>query len=479
METSRKSAVTNMLWRFAERCGAQGVTFIVSLILARLLEPSVYGVVSLITIFTSLMQIFVDTGFSRALIQKKDADQLDFSTMFYFDVVLGILLYALLYVSAPAIARFYQKDFMVPYIRVMSLSVVLGSVNSVQEAIVAKRMIFKKFFYATLIGTVISAVVGVYMAYKGFGVWALIAQKLVNQAFDTLFLWISLKWRPSRAFSFARLKPLFVYGGRVAGSVFLDALTTRLTSLLIGKRYDAAELAYYDKGSHFPSLASETLRTSVQSVLFPLMAKEQGSTRRVKRILRRSVMLAGYCVFPCVTGIALCAPSLIPVLYGEKWIATVPYMQGWCFAYAFVLIDIANLQVLQALGYSDIYLKVQVIRQVLGIIVTLIFIQFSALSVLIARAALTIVFHCIDSSPNKRIINYGFFDQLKDLLPIILLNLIMGGAVFAVGLMSVSIGLKLILQIVVGITVYVFGSWLMNLEVFAYLLEIIKGGLRK
>ena len=220
MKSTQTTVVTNMLWRFAERCGAQGVSFIVSVVLARLLLPEEYGVVSLITVFTTILNLFMDSGFKNALIQKKDADQTDYSTVFYFNIFMGVMLYLLMYAAAPAISRFYEKESIVSYIRVMSLTLILGGVNGVQTAVVAKRMEFKRFFFSTLGGTLSSAAVGIWMAYQGWGVWALVAQNLMNQAVNTAILWVTVRWRPSLVFSLRRLKPLFAMGADCSGPRF-------------------------------------------------------------------------------------------------------------------------------------------------------------------------------------------------------------------------------------------------------------------
>ena len=310
MAVNRKTIISNMLWRLAERCGAQGVSFIVSLILARLLLPEAYGVISLITVFTSILNLFIDSGFKNALIQKKDADQLDYSTVFYFNIVMGVLLYGIMFAAAPLIADFYDRPYMVPYIRAMALTLILGGINGVQQAVVARRMQFKRFFYATLTGTVISAVVGISMAYMGTGVWALITQRLVNQAIDTVFLWYTVRWRPSLRFSMKRLKPMFGYGSKLLLSSFANTLMGNMTGLIVGKIYTAELLAYYDKGKNIPNLVVQNLQAAVQSVLFPVIAGNQNQKEEVKKILRKSIMTSTYCIFPCMTGIAVCAEKL-------------------------------------------------------------------------------------------------------------------------------------------------------------------------
>lgn len=473
MTSDKKAVLSNMMWRFAERCGAQGVSFLVSIILARLLLPEEYGVVSLITIFTSILNLFIDSGFKNALIQKKNADQLDYSTVFYFNIFMGIVLYLLMFAASPAIAGFYNKDYMTPYIRVMSLTLVIGGVNGVQTAVVAKRMEFKRFFYATLGGTLLSAVVGIWMAYEGMGVWALIAQRLVNQLVNTCILWGTVGWKPSLMFSFQRLKPMFSYGSKLLGSSFLNTMTTNLSSLIIGKVYSSAMLAYYDKGKRIPNLVVENLQSSVQSVLFPVIAERQEQKEEVRKILRRSFMTAAYCIFPCMTGIALCGESIIRILYTEKWISMVPYLQLWCFVYAFYLLHTADLQVIQAMGRSDTVLKIEVIKQIISLLAIVAAIPLGVLAMMTAMCVVTVICLYINAQPNKELAGYSFKDHVRDLLPIIGLNVVMGIAVWLVGKLFTGDILTLTVQILTGVIVYTAGSYIGGLESFHYVINIL------
>lgn len=475
MRTTRNTVVTNMLWRFAERCGAQGVSFIVSVILARLLLPEEYGVISLITVFTAILNLFMDSGFKNALIQKKDADQIDFSTVFYFNVFMGVVLYLLMYVAAPSISEFYDKGSIVPYIRVMSLTLILGGVNGVQTAVVARRMEFKRFFFSTLGGTISSAVVGIWMAYRGWGVWALITQNLMNQAIDTTILWITVGWRPSLVFSFRRLKPLFGYGSKLLGSSLLSSLTTNLSSLVIGKVYSPDLLAYYDKGRRIPSLVIENLQSSVQSVLFPVIAQTQDDLTRVKKILKRSYTIAAYCIFPCMMGIAVCAEPLVRLLYTETWIFMVPYLRIWCFIFAFYLLHTADLQVIQALGRSDVILKIEVIKQVLSLAGVLIAIPFGVLAMMGATAAVSVISLYINAAPNRTFVGYGWKERFHDLFPIVLLCVAMGIVVRLLSLLPLSDLPLLVIQVVCGASFYVAGSWFFRMKSFYDALQLIKG----
>lgn len=254
-QINSKIVASNLIWRFLERFGAQIVAFVVSIILARLLDPVVYGTVALVTVFTTILQVFVDSGFGMALVQKKNSDEVDFSTVFYFNIVICAFLYLIMFILAPFIARFYDNEQLSLIIRILSLVLIISGFKSIQSVYVAKHLIFKKFFFATLVGTVISAGVGIFMAYKGYGVWALIAQNLLNQGIDTIILWITVGWRPKRVFSFKRLKSLFSFGWKLLASALLDVGYNQLRALIVGKKYSAEDLAYYNRGEQIPNLA--------------------------------------------------------------------------------------------------------------------------------------------------------------------------------------------------------------------------------
>ena len=283
----KKKAISSLIWRFLERCGAQGVSFIVSIVLARLLEPEVYGTIALISVFTAILQVFVDSGMANALIQKKDADELDFSSVFFFNLTMCLALYLLLFFCAPLIASFYNNAELIPVIRVLGITLLISGVKNVQQAYVSRTMQFKRFFFATLGGTIGAAVVGIAMAYIGFGVWALVAQTLFNSMTDTVILWITVKWRPRLLFSFRRLKGLLNYGWKLLVSGLLHTIYINLRSLMIGKFYTAQDLAYYEKGQSFPSFVVTNINSSIDSVLLPTMSGVQDNRETVKAITRR------------------------------------------------------------------------------------------------------------------------------------------------------------------------------------------------
>lgn len=476
---NRKNVLSNLVWRLAEKFGAKVVSLIVSIVLARLLMPEEYGVISLITVFTSILSLFTDCGFSDALIQKKNADQLDFSTVFYFNVFMGLALYGIMFVSAPAIAQFYHRDYLVSYIQVMSLTLVIGSFKSIQDAVVRIRMQQKLFFFATIGGTIVSAVLGIWMAYHGMGVWALICQQLSNQLIDTIILWLMVRWRPTKEFSITRLKPLFQYGSKLLLSALLDRVTMKISSLIIGKVHSAEELAYYEKGSTLPSIPMENLADSVDSVMLPVMSQKQDNKQDIQNTMRRFLKFSCYGVFPAMVGMCICSESIIRLLYTEKWIMMTPYMQLSCISFLPWMIHIVNLMLLKSLGKSGYFLRLEIIKQTLGIVYLIAVVPFGVLPLMVANTIFNFICIFINGYYSKRLIEYGILEQLRDLIPIALLTAVMGSVVYGVGFLPYGTLLTLALQVLTGVVVYIVGSLVLHLDIFYYILNTAKEVLHK
>lgn len=476
---NRKSVFTNLIWRFAERCGAQLVTFIVSVVLARLLLPEDYGTIALVTVFTTIMQVFVDSGLSTALIQKKDADDLDFSSVFYFNFFVCVVLYLVMFFAAPLISSFYDIPELTPVVRVISLTIVISGVKGVQQSYVSRNMLFKRFFYATLGGTILSAFLGIAMAYAGFGVWAIVAQQLSNTAIDTLILWITVKWRPKLMFSWERLKGLLGFGWKMLCSALLDTVYNNLRSLLIGKVYSSADLAYYNEGKKFPSLIVTNINTSIDSVLLPAMSKEQDDKDRVKNMTRRSITVSCYIMAPLMIGLACCANNIVALVLTEKWLPCVFFLQIFCITYIFFPIHTANLNAIKAMGRSDLFLKLEIWKKIIGMILLLSTLFISVKAMAYSLLASTLASMIINSLPNRKLLNYSFLEQMKDILPSIFLGLVMGIVVYLIGFLNISTLPLLIIQVFCGGVIYVAGSAAFKLEPFTYLLGIIKPIIQK
>ncbi len=479
-EQIKSKTISGFFWRFAERCGAQVVSLVVSIVLARLLEPTDYGIISMVAIFITISQVFVDSGMGSALVQKKDAGDLEFSSVFYFNIVMCAGIYGILFVTAPIIAKFYENEQLTSVIRVLSLTVVISSLKNVQQAYVSKKMLFKRFFFATLGGTIMAAVIGIYMAFKGYGVWALVAQQLTNSIIDTIILWITVKWRPKKMFSFKKLKELFSFGWKLLVSSVLHSVYGNLRELIIGKLYSSADLAYYNKGTQFPNLIVSNINSSIDSVLLPAMSQEQKNVEKVKKMTRRAIKTSSYIMWPLMLGLAVVAKPLVNLLLTEKWSQTVIFLQIFCLVYVFEPIQTANLNAIKALGRSDIFLKLEVVKKIMGIIILLCTMNFGVLAIALGMLFYTVfVASIMNSFPNKKLLNYGYIEQIKDILPAIFLAIFMVIIIYPISYLALNDISILILQIVIGGVVYVLGSKLFELETFNYIVGILKNKLER
>lgn len=475
----KKEIINSFVWRLLERFGAHGITFIVSLILARLLDPKTYGLVALVTVITSILQVFVESGLGTALIQKKDADDIDFSTVFYVNITTGILLYVLLFFAAPMVAHVYKQEDLLPVIRVIGLIVIIAGAKNVQQAYVSRTLQFKMFFYATLVGTAGAGIIGVFLAYKGYGVWALVAQYLFNILLDTIMLWIIVPWRPKALFSLERLKGLYSYGWKLLVSALLEQIWTQCRQLIIGLKYTTNDLAYYNKGLEFPQYATAAINGSIDSVLLPVMSKKQDNKEAVRNMTRMAIKLTSYLMWPAMMGLAVCAVPIISLLVTDKWLFSVPYLRIFCITYGFYPIHTANLNAIRALGRSDIFLKLEIVKKIVSFIIIISSMWFGVYVMALSTIVGSVLSQIINSWPNKKLLNYSYIDQIKDILPSILLSLAMAVLIFPIQYIGLSKILALLIQILLGIAVYITGSKIFHLDTYEYLLGLVKSYIKK
>lgn len=470
------STLKNLGWKFLERISSQFVQLVVSIVLARILSPNDYGIVAMVTIFIVLANVIIEGGFSSALVQKKNADDIDFSTVFYFSIVFSLLLYIVLFFTAPYISLFYGDGFqmLVPVLRVLGIQVIIFAINSVQQAYVQKQMLFRNFFWATLIGTMTSAIIGLMMAYSGCGVWAIVGQQLTSTTINTLTLYVVTRKLPILAFSFKRLKGLFDYGIKLLGASFLVAGYQELRSLVIGKLYSPQDLAFFDRGKQFPSLIVTNINSSIGAVLFPKMAKEQDSIEQVKKTTRISIRFSSYIMSPIMFGLAAVSELFIRIVLTEKWIGCVPLMQWFCVVFLFMPIHTANMQALKAIGRSDIFLKLEIIKKTIELVFLFIVVQISVDAIVINMAILTTLFTAVNAYPNRKLLNYNYKEQIKDILPSIIMSLIMFLAILIFN-HFIKLGdiITLFLDITIGLILYIGFSILTKNEEFKYIITIL------
>lgn len=470
----KSKTISGLLWKFAERIGAQAITFVLSIILARLLSPSDYGAIAILLVFITIADVFVNAGFGSALIQKKDADDLDFSSVFYFSFIFSVFVYFVVFLAAPFIANFYSMPILEQTLQVLALRIPVAAINSVQQAYVSRNMQFKKFFYSTLSGTATSAVVGIFMAYNGYGIWSLVWQYLSNAVINTIVLFSVINWHPQLVFSWQRLKSLFSYGWKLLLSGLLDTGYQSLNSLLIGKFYTPADLAFFDTGKKFPMVIVTNINSSISSVLFPALASEQDEPEKVKAHTRKAIQISSYIMWPMMLGMAACADNIVSLVLTDKWLSAVPYLQIACITYGLWPIHTANLQAINAMGRSDIFLKLEIVKKIVGISILMFTIQYGVLAIALGGIFGGIIGTFINSYPNGYLLKYSYMEQIKDILPSVILALFIAVIIKCFNNYFENSVSLLIVDILLFITLYILISYLINNKEFNYIINTIK-----
>lgn len=474
MRSEKKSFFSGFFWKFNEQIAAQLVSFVVSIVLARILSPEDYGMVSLVNVFIVIANVFVTSGFSAALIQKKNATEIDFSTIFHISFIFSLVIYGIIYLCAPLIGDFYKNVKLIPVVRVFALQLPLSSFNSIQQAYVSRHMAFRKIFVSTTVATVLSGIIGILLAYEGWGVWALVAQTIMSTVFQTIVLFFEIPWKPKLEFSMVSARELIGYGWKIFGASFLGTFFNELRSLIIGRFYSAADLAYYNRGARMPDLLANNIDNTVTSVLFPVLSNHSDDYKKLKSMTRRSIKTTTYIIMPLMLGLAVVAEPLTRILLTDKWLPSVPFMQCLCISGAFGSISNANMQVIKASGRSDILLKLELVKKPLYLIFLLASIKINVFAVAASMAIYNVVGMLINTIPNKRLINYSTLEQFKDISPALLLSIGMAIVIYPAKFLSLNVFLELILEVIIGGTVYIGGSYIFKLEPFFYLLDYLK-----
>lgn len=477
----KQNTISALFWKFLERFGVSGVQFILQIILARLLSPDDYGVLSIMIIFTTLANVFIQNGFNTSLIQKKDVNNDDYSSVFWLSLLISIVLYGVLFALAPSLAYFYNMPQICFPFRVISLMIIPGALNSIQIAIVSKEMNFKQIFTSNLSSIIISGVIGVLLAYLGAGIWALVFQTLLNVLIACIVMWFTVKWRPSFSFDLKRVRVLFAYGWKLLVSSLLDTLYQDLSSLVIGKKYDSGTLGYYNRGKQFPQFLINSINGAIQSVMLPAISSIQDYKNQVKSMMRRSITLSSYIIFPVMVGLAVVAEPTVKILLTDKWLPCVPYMQIFCVSFAFYPVHSCNLQTINAIGRSDIFLKLEIIKKTIGIIalVIAVFCFDSPIAIAMTGIFTTFISCFINAYPNKRLINYSYIEQMRDILPNILLSCLMGILIYPILFLNLNALITLLIQVILGIFIYILLSIILKNDSFYYILNIIKEMLKR
>ena len=473
----RAVAISNSMWKFGERIIAQGVSLLVSIVLARILSPNDFGVVGIVTVFFNLANVIISGGLNTALIQKKDSDKEDYSSVLIVCVLVACVLFGILWFAAPAIANIYHNNLLIAMIRVMGLSLPIYAIKSIVCAYISSSLKFKAFFFATLGGTLVSAVVGIAMALNGFGAWALIAQQVTNTTIDTIILYAMTRMPISLHFSFPKFRVLYKYGWKVFVSSMIDAIYNQSLPLFIGTKFTSADLSFYTKGRQFPGAVSGTTTSTLNAVLFPILAKQQDDKSVVLSYIRKFMQLSSFILFPIMLGIFAVADNFVSVILTDKWLPAVVYLRLFCLSDMFTMIHSGNCETIKAIGRSDIFLKMELIKKASYFIIIAIFMVFARTPIALAFSMIVcnLVAIMVNSFPNRKLIGYKYKLQLMDLLPNLICAGVMAAAVVLFGRIQFeSKLLLLILQILIGGIVYSVACIVSKNKSFFYILCMVK-----
>lgn len=481
MERSLKDkTVSSLIWKFIEKFGAQLMQFVVSIVLARLLMPEDYGIIAITTVFLAIANVFVDSGFSSILIRKLDADDLDYSTVFYFTLGVSIVLYLLFFfILAPLLSKLYDQPQLIPVLRALALVLIMSSYNSMQKTILSKKLLFRRLFLSTFSATCFSSAVGIALAYYGYGVWALVAQQLTSTGVSMIVMTFTVRWRPKFIFSFNRLKALYSLGWKFFTVSLINVTYDNLHSMVIGKKYDETALAYWSKGRQFPGLIVDNINGTVGSVMYPVLSQKQDEPESLKRILRTDIKTVTYLIWPMMIGLIVCSDSVIRFLLGEKWIQSAYYMRMFCIYFSLIPITTIDQILFQVMGKGKLLLVTEIAKKLCGlsILVTTLFFGLKWVAIgLVLDSALSFI---IATLPCKKLINYGILDIVKDVLPNLLVCGIMGICVYSLSFIKIDYRLILFIQIFTGIMLYILLSWIFRLSSFKWIINYIKQGIGK
>ncbi len=475
MEDSLKNkTVKGIVWSSVERFSVQGIQFLVMIVMARLLTPKDYGLVGMVAIFIAVAQSLVDSGFSQALIRKQNRTETDNSTVFYFNIVVGILLYLVLFAIAPLVADFYDSPELTVLMRVICLSVVFNSFVVVQRALLTVNIDFKTQAKASLTAAVVSGVIGIGMAYSGFSYWSIVAQQLVNLGLNTLLLWIFTRWRPRWIYSWGSFRELFTFGSKLMVSGLLDVVYRNMYLLVIGKVFTASSLGYYTRANQFAEFPSSNLTGIMQRVTYPVLCQIQDDDERLAQIYRRFLRLSAFLIFPLLVGLSAVAEPFVLLLLKEQWLFAATLLQIICFAMMWYPIHAINLNLLQVKGRSDLFLRLEIIKKAIAVLILCVTIPMGLIAMCVGQILSSLIALIINTNYTGKLIQVGFLRQMRDLLPTLLLSLSMWGVVY--GITSCLSGTipQLIVGIVAGMVYYIALSALFHFPELKELYSIIR-----
>lgn len=475
----RGKVLSSMVWRLLERGGMQIVNFVLQIVLARLLCPEDYGILAIITVFVTFSTTIINNGLANSLIQKKDSDELDYNTVFYTQLALAILLIILLFVIAPFVSDIYDNDSLVLYLRVISVVLILEALSAIQLALLRKNMLFKISFYANVLGTLLSGVTGIGLALLGCGCWSLIFSQIVLKVVIFLTVTIKIHWFPRLLFSWNRLRSLFSYSWKLSVGWMIGTLHQNVFSLVIGKFYSTETLGYYNRAQNLPNTMTTTFNETVSNVMFPALAMIQDDKSQVKLVTRKMMKYTAFFVWPIMAGIAAISKAFVMVMLTEKWAPSIVMMQLFCISFGINILSTTNMQSFNAIGKSEIFMKMEIIKRSISLIVLFITAQFNIYLVIIGLAFMGCFSLFYNVLPNKKFLNYSLREQMEDIIPSLIISLLMFVSVLQINRLCVSYGLIMAIQAISGICIYIILSVVFNRQMVSEILLEVKKVLQK
>ena len=469
----KHKTITSVCWKLLERGGNQSIQLVVQIVMARMLTPKEFGALAIMLVFINIGNVIVTSGMSTALVQSEEVDDSDFSTVFWMSLGASTVLFAALFVAAPTLSTFYGMPTIVSPLRVLGILFLITAFNSVQVAIVQREMQFHKVFNATIVSVLVSGVIGIAAALTGAGLWALILQQLVYQVTNCFVLGLQVKWVPSFVFESAKAWKLFSYAWKLLVSGLLEQGYQSLSDLIIGKQFSASSLGLVSQGKKYPQAVGSMLDGAIQPVMLSAVSRVQADVSQVKRLVRRALKTSTFLIVPSMTLFAVAAEAIVGLLLGEKWLPCAPFLQMYCFIYALLPIHTTNLQALNGMGRSDLFLKLELIKKAYG----LCFILFAAfvmrdVYLMVAMYMITdIISTFVNAYPNKRVIGYSYSEQIRDIAPAFVISAIAGGLALFCGSFVASPGLQILVEVAVMAITYFGIAGIFKLEAFEYLIN--------
>jgi teichuronic acid exporter len=476
MDDLKNKTLRGLFWSMLEKVGTQVVQFIITIFLARLLIPAEFGLIGMLSLFLAVAQTFLDSGFGAALIQKKDATRIDECSIFYFNIFVGCLFVLALYFSAPLIADFYNQPSLTSLTRFMSLNILINAFSIIQTTILTRKLQFKIQIKANMIALAVSGVIGVVMAFQGYGVWSLAIQSILNTLIRTVILWILCDWRVSFVFSINSLKGMFNFGSRLLMSNLIETFFQNLYQAFIGKFFSATSVGYFTRASSIKKIVIDTTGGTLSRVMYPSLASIQDDLSRLKRAYRKSMVLATFFHFPLMIGLIVIAKPLVNGIFSAKWDTCIPYLQLMCVSGLLYPLHVQNLEILKVKGRSDLFFKLQIIKRLLSVISIFITYRWGISALLTGDIVVSIIAYFLNSSYSGILISYSIKKQLFDILPSFVFAGLMGSGMWLTGLVLNSSDNFILLaaQTVVGMGLYFFLHWIRRSEPFRETVELAK-----